>query len=70
LVSKETLQQIQTTLNEALKQSGKLMLNQATKLIEAEGLNDASYVLTNLGYKIVWHGINSEQAEIIPSKNK
>jgi predicted nuclease of restriction endonuclease-like RecB superfamily len=70
LVSKETLQQIQTTLNEALKQSGKLMLNQATQLIEAEGLNDASYVLTNLGYKIVWHGINSEQAEIIPSKNK
>jgi predicted nuclease of restriction endonuclease-like RecB superfamily len=69
LVSKEKLQQISCTLDKTLKQVGKLSLSQATQIIEAEGLSDASYALTYLGYKIVWHGINSEQAEIVPSKN-
>jgi predicted nuclease of restriction endonuclease-like RecB superfamily len=68
LVSKEKLQQICTTLNEAMTQAGKLTLSQATRIIEAEGLSDASYALTYFGYKITWHGINSEQAEILPSK--
>lgn len=68
LVSKEKLQQIYITLNEAMRQSGKLTLNQATPIIEAEGISDASSVLNYLGYKIMWHGINSEQAEVLPSK--
>ncbi|MGD6810796.1 MAG: DUF790 family protein [Candidatus Bathyarchaeia archaeon] len=70
LVSKELLQQIRVVLDEALKQSGKLALTQATQLIEAKGVNDTSRVLTHLGYKIAWHGINSEQAEILPPKNQ
>jgi predicted nuclease of restriction endonuclease-like RecB superfamily len=68
LVSQESLQQIRVTLDETLKQKGKLTLNQATQLIEAKGVNDTSCILNHLGYKIVWHGINSEQAEILPTK--
>jgi len=70
LVSKEKLQQICTKLNDALKQSGKLSLSQATRIIEAEGISDITYALNCLGYKITWHGINTEKAEISPSKGK
>jgi predicted nuclease of restriction endonuclease-like RecB superfamily len=70
LVSQESLQQIRVTLDNALKPSGKLTLNQATQLIEATGVTDASCVLNHLGYKIVWHGINSEHAEVLPAKNQ
>jgi hypothetical protein len=68
LVSKEKLQQISCVLKKALEQSGKLTLSQATQAIEAEGISDASCALNYLGYKITWHGINSEQAEILPPK--
>jgi predicted nuclease of restriction endonuclease-like RecB superfamily len=64
LVSKEKLIQINNQIEECLKQSGKLPLTQAIRLIEAEGVSDASCALTQLGYKITWHGINSEQAEV------
>ncbi|MCL1977259.1 MAG: DUF790 family protein [Candidatus Bathyarchaeota archaeon] len=70
LVSREKLQQISDILNSALKQSGKLTLSQATKIIEAEGVNDITSILNRLAYKIKWHGINSEQAEIIPPKSQ
>lgn len=70
LVSKQKLEQTHISLATALKKSGKLTLNQATQLLETEGINDATNALTYLGYKIVWHGINSEQAEISTSKGK
>lgn len=70
LVSKEKLKQIRTKLNDTLIQSEKISLSQATRIIEAEGISDITYALTCLGYKITWHGINSEQAEIWPSKGK
>jgi hypothetical protein len=70
LVRKGKLNQIGNRIEEYLKQSGKLTLSEATRIIEAEGISDASYALTHLGYKITWHGINSEQAEISTSKNK
>lgn len=71
LVSKEKLQQIQDKLNKALKQEvkGKLTLDQATLLIESEGLSDASVILSHLGYKITWHGISSQQAEVSLQKS-
>jgi predicted nuclease of restriction endonuclease-like RecB superfamily len=67
LISKEKLQQIATKLNNALKQTGKLTLTQATTIIEKEGTNDITNILEHLTYKIKWHGINSDQAEIIPT---
>jgi hypothetical protein len=69
LVSKEKLIQINIIIEECIKKSGKLFLTEATRLIEAEGVSDASCVLTQLGYKIIWHGINSEQAEVSKTSN-
>jgi hypothetical protein len=62
LVSEEKLRQISSRIEEYLKQSGKLTLAEATQIIEAEGITDACCTLTQLGYKITWRGINSEQA--------
>jgi predicted nuclease of restriction endonuclease-like RecB superfamily len=70
LISKEKLQQISNKLNNALKQSEKLTLSQVTTIIETEGVNDITNILQCLAYKIKWHGINSEQAEIIPPTPK
>jgi len=70
LVSEEMFEQVASALKDALKQSSKLTLPQATKTIEALGIIDASHALNYLGYKIKWNGINSEQAEILPSKDK
>ena len=70
LVSKEKLVQIDNQIEEYLEQSGKLPLTQAIKLIEAEGVSDASCALTHLGYKIRWRGINIEQAEVSKTSKK
>lgn len=64
LVSKEKLAQINTQIEESLQRSGKLSLTEATRIIEAEGVSDASGTLATLGYRITWRGINSEQAEV------
>lgn len=64
LVNKEKLEQINSRIEECLKQLGKLTLSEATRIIEAEGVSDASSALTQLGYKIRWRGISSEQAEV------
>jgi hypothetical protein len=64
LVSKEKLGEISITIQEHLKRSGKLSLTEATRIIETKGITDASHALTQLGYKITWHGINSDQADV------
>src|SRR5208283_3455670 len=64
LVSKDKLAQLSGVIEECLKKSGKLTLTKITRIIEAEGISDASCVLAQLGYKITWRGINSEQAEV------
>jgi predicted nuclease of restriction endonuclease-like RecB superfamily len=64
LVSKEKLTKIDTQIEERLRQSGKLSLTEATRILETEGISDASGALATLGYKITWHGISSEQAEV------
>jgi len=70
LVSKEKLIQINKPIEECLNQQGKLPLTQAIRLVEAEGVSDASCALTQLGYKITWRGINSEQAEVTKNPKK
>ncbi len=39
-------------------------LKEASRIIEEEGVEDPANVLTMLGYRIKWRGINSEQAEV------
>ncbi|MDR2204500.1 MAG: DUF790 family protein [Nitrososphaerota archaeon] len=69
LISKDKLCDIAKKLDQALKQTKKLNLNQVTIIIENEGVADTTRILEHLDYKIKWHGINSEQAEIIPPNN-
>ena len=64
LVSNEKLLQIGDRINVAISQSGKMPLKEAAKIIEEEGVDDSTNVLTMLGYRIKWRGINSEQAEV------
>jgi len=68
LISRTKLQQISDALSAALKQTGKLTLSQATAIIETQGVTDTSRILERLSYSIRWHGINTEQAQIIPPK--
>ena len=64
LVSNEKLLQIGKRIKEAVCATGKLSLNESSRIIEEEGVEDSANVLAKLGYRIKWRGINSEQAEI------
>jgi hypothetical protein len=64
LVSNEKLLQIGDRIRETISQSRNLTLKEAARIIEEEGVDDSANVLTMLGYRIRWHGINSEQAEV------
>ncbi len=64
LISNKILLQIDAKIKEAISQSGKMPLNEASKIVEEEGADDPSNVLASLGYKIIWRGINSDQAEV------
>jgi len=64
LISNEKLLQIGAKIKENINQSGKLPLKQASKIIEEEGVDDPSNVLTALGYRIRWRGIDSDQAVV------
>ena len=64
LVSKDKLEQIRKQLVERTSHSEKLLLPEATKIIEAEGLPDPTSILDAIGSKITWHGISAERAEV------
>jgi hypothetical protein len=64
-VRKDILEQIQKRIDEQMSQKGQLYLSEAIRTIETEGVRDATRALEILGYKVVWHGINSEKAEIV-----
>jgi hypothetical protein len=70
LVRKEKLQQIEKRIDAQLCQKSRLPLTEALRIFEGEGVTDATSGLENLGYRILWHGINAEKAEVIkPQKN-
>lgn len=70
LVKKNKLEEIGKILEEEMSQTDPLPLPEAVKIIEKEGVKDASNVLKALGYKIVWRGISPETAEVIKLENK
>jgi predicted nuclease of restriction endonuclease-like RecB superfamily len=65
LVRKDVLEQIQKKIEEQITRKGKLCFSEAVQAIETEGVKDATNALEALGYKVVWHGINSEKAEVV-----
>jgi len=65
LVRKDILEQVQKRIDEQISQKGQLWLSEAVGTIEKEGAKDSTSILKRLGYKVVWHGINSEKAEVV-----
>jgi hypothetical protein len=64
LVRKDKLEEIRKRIEEQLNLTGRLHLSDAIRIIETEGVSDASKSLETFGYKIIWHGINAEKAEV------
>jgi predicted nuclease of restriction endonuclease-like RecB superfamily len=64
LVRNDKLEQIKKKLDQKLLEKGKLALAEATRIAKTEQVDLTSAVST-LGYKIIWHGINTENAEIV-----
>ena len=65
LVRKDILEQIRQKIEERTDQKGQLWLPEAIKTVEAEGAKDAAGILKTLGYRVLWHGINIEEAEVV-----
>jgi predicted nuclease of restriction endonuclease-like RecB superfamily len=70
LVRKSKLRQIRKIIKEQINRIGRLPLSQAVKIINSEGVEDASNVLRILRYQIAWRGINPETAEVISPESK
>jgi predicted nuclease of restriction endonuclease-like RecB superfamily len=69
LIRKDKLEQIRKKLDLQIAKTGKLPLNEATKIAQTEQVDLTSAIQT-LGYKIVWHGINTEKAEVMKEFDK
>jgi hypothetical protein len=69
MVRKDKLEQVAGKIEEKANQPDRLPLSAALKIIEAEGIGDATSVLENLGYKVVWHGIDVEKAEVTKAQS-
>jgi hypothetical protein len=65
LVRKDVLEQIHRRMEEQMNQKEKFPLPDAVRTIEAEGVENATGALEILGYRVIWHGINSEEAEVV-----
>ena len=68
-IRKDKLDQIRNKLDQQIAKTGKLPLTEAVKIAEKEDV-DLTAAIETLGYRIVWHGINTEKAEVIKPKNK
>jgi predicted nuclease of restriction endonuclease-like RecB superfamily len=64
LIRKDKLQKIKEELDLRITKTGKLSLEEATRIAEMEHV-DLTSAIQPLGYKIVWHGINTEKAEVL-----
>lgn len=69
LINEDKLKEIENVLKEQVSMADRLPLPVATKIIETQGVKDASNVLKALGYRIVWVGISPEKAEVIKPKH-
>ena len=70
LVRKDKLEQIGRKIEEQIGRTGRLPLMQVVETIRTEGVEDATSTVEALGYKIAWHGISPERAEVFKPENK
>jgi predicted nuclease of restriction endonuclease-like RecB superfamily len=69
LIKKDKLEQIRKRLEAQIAKRGKISLSDATKIADIEQA-DLPSAIKKFGYTIVWHGIDTEKAEIIKRENK
>jgi hypothetical protein len=67
LIRNDKIEQLRNKLDEQIAKTGKLSLSQAVKIAQTERV-DVTSAMRTLGYKIIWHGINAENAEIVKLK--
>jgi len=65
LVRKDRLEEIRKKVEAQMEPTGRLSLSDAVKIVETEGVADATRTLEVLGYRVLWHGISAEKAEVI-----
>jgi hypothetical protein len=70
LVRRDKLEKIEKEIEEQMSQKGRVFLSEATKIAQTEGVEDATGALEALGYKVTWHGINPEKAEVFKPERK
>jgi predicted nuclease of restriction endonuclease-like RecB superfamily len=68
LIRKDRISQLRKQIDREIAKTGQLPLKEAVQIAQKEGIELTSAIET-LGYKIVWHGINAEEAVIIKPKN-
>ena len=64
LIRRDKLECLKQKLDAKLDGTGKLALLEAVEIARLEQVELTS-ALRTLGYKIVWHGLNTEKAEVI-----
>jgi hypothetical protein len=64
LISEEILGQIDNDLREVMKNENNIPLTSATKIVEKYVKTDVTKILGLLGYKIIWKGIDVNQAKV------
>lgn len=64
LVRKDKLEQIKEKLDRQIAEKGKLSFSEAEKIVKTEQV-DLTAAISILGYKIIWRGINTKNAEIV-----
>lgn len=69
LVKEDIIEQIRKGIEEKLSQNGHLCFSEAARVVEAEGVKDAASILEISGYKIIWHGISSGEAQVVKLNN-
>jgi hypothetical protein len=68
LIKEAKLQEIEERLRTRMEQ-GELNLKEASRIIEDAGGKRPTNILDALGYKIDWHGIDSETAKVLRKSN-
>ena len=69
LIRKDKLEQIRKKLDKQIAKTRNLVLTEAAKITQMEQVYLTSAIQA-LGYKIIWHGIDTEKAEIVKLENK
>jgi len=69
LIRKDKLEQIRKKLDKQIAKTRNLVLTEAAKITQIEQVYLTSAIQA-LGYKIIWHGIDTEKAEIVKLENK